>query len=398
MTRITRNLTLLTGGLCSLALASGAGAAPTARVLTVCEEHTVKTVVIQPDADRALIRKLNEGARHGAPAGDAVFTVRGADTPHQGKAFHLAMAAQDGAPPAARPPQPPKPPQPPVMIGVTLGGVSGVDAEGVVMIERVIEGMPAEQSGLRRFDIITSVNGESPVTTPMIQRLITTKKAGDEVRVRVLRAGDPYTFTVKLAKAPGENIQRVVVAPGELRELRLAEREARGIQQREREEVERELKIELNKMRERQDLQRESIRRHQERLGLDVESLMDKLAEIEIGLEGEQLEEFKRAMAELTEKLQGSSFTFTMPNIEFLPGNGEEAVVIIEGDPEERGMFRFRSGDAQGGMGWESDKKPGEGRALDSDRNRELESRLDSMEQRMDRIEKLLEHLADRID
>lgn len=98
-------------------------------------------------------------------------------------------------------------------IGVTLRNVNEIPAyhqqetlklpkditEGV-MIERVSSGSAAEQAGLQEFDVIVELDG-NPVNNAIELKkyLYDNKKIGDDLKVKIYRAGKVEEITVKLS-------------------------------------------------------------------------------------------------------------------------------------------------------------------------------------------------------
>jgi len=300
------------------------------------------------------------------------------------------------------------------MIGVSLGTISealasqlGVDADGVVMIESVSDSMPAEQSGLRRFDIITSVDGQAPVSTPMLQRIIGSKRAGEAVRIEVLRGGDPHTFNVSVAAAPARReaqalLEKAVRERAEAGHLTApsAPNAPSAIQNQARTE------LALTRAKERFEQQRERVKLRKESGGQEIAAILEKLSELDIELDDETMTQLKLHLARLGARFEDFNFTYEMPNIEFVPGDGEdEGIVVIEHAPD--GRFFERHGNtirfAPGGVGEvrfpvapKGTPEPDHGVLFE--RNPQLNERLNTLEERMARIEKLLERLAERID
>ncbi len=88
-------------------------------------------------------------------------------------------------------------------LGVVLGSVSGelaekldVDAEEVILIERVIDGTPAARAGLKSFDVLVEFDGEDELNVDKLRKLIAKQKPGGGVGVVVLRDGDEEDFEV----------------------------------------------------------------------------------------------------------------------------------------------------------------------------------------------------------
>lgn len=104
--------------------------------------------------------------------------------------------------------------KPKVMIGVTMETAQeanakvpgGVDPENATVITRVVEGLPAQKSGLEEGDIVVQVNGTSSAAPDDIREAIKDKKAGDELKLRVVRAGNEKDIVIALAEYDGAKL------------------------------------------------------------------------------------------------------------------------------------------------------------------------------------------------
>lgn len=67
-----------------------------------------------------------------------------------------------------------------------------------IMIESVIEGLPAAKSGLRAKDIIISIDGSDGVTGSELTEILSAHEPGDEITLKVIRKGDKKTIEVEL--------------------------------------------------------------------------------------------------------------------------------------------------------------------------------------------------------
>ena len=70
--------------------------------------------------------------------------------------------------------------------------------EGAV-VNRVIAGGPAEESGLMRGDIITEFNGKAISSYTDLENAISSCNAGDSVTIKIYRSGRFYSTTVRIA-------------------------------------------------------------------------------------------------------------------------------------------------------------------------------------------------------
>lgn len=92
-----------------------------------------------------------------------------------------------------------------VLMGVTMNSVDealadqlGVAEDDVVLIESVMPGYGAQKAGIKAHDVITEIDGKSPVTMDRVREVLKGKKPGDKVRVKVARAKGEKEFTVEL--------------------------------------------------------------------------------------------------------------------------------------------------------------------------------------------------------
>jgi hypothetical protein len=111
---------------------------------------------------------------------------------------------------------------PPVMIGITMGEVPesvaehlGLEADHVVMIDRVVDGLPAEKAGLQAKDIVVKFDGKNVLSEDGIREILRGKKPGDKVEVEFLRKGERKTVTVELAKFDAGKVGAVAIAGDE---------------------------------------------------------------------------------------------------------------------------------------------------------------------------------------
>ena len=79
------------------------------------------------------------------------------------------------------------------------------DADKGVWVREVIKGSPAARAGLRADDVIIEIDGEPVTEAKQVQTLISARKVGETVAVKVQRNGKASVFqikTVELTKAP----------------------------------------------------------------------------------------------------------------------------------------------------------------------------------------------------
>jgi S1-C subfamily serine protease len=69
-----------------------------------------------------------------------------------------------------------------------------------VLIQQIIQGGSAYNSGLQAGDIITAYNGNAVFTTDQLMSAVKASKVGDTVKITVVRDGQTKTIDVKLLK------------------------------------------------------------------------------------------------------------------------------------------------------------------------------------------------------
>ena len=94
-------------------------------------------------------------------------------------------------------------------LGVSMQGVTAEDAEALglpevsgALVQSVTDGTPADRAGIRRFDVIVSLDGERVTTGNDLQHKVALKSPGDRVRVGIYRDGRPREVTVRLEELP----------------------------------------------------------------------------------------------------------------------------------------------------------------------------------------------------
>ncbi len=105
-------------------------------------------------------------------------------------------------------------------LGVSVREVNPEDAEVLglpavsgAFVDDVTRGEPAARAGLRQYDVITEVEGESVVSGNDLQHKIALRSPGDRVRITLYRDGAPRDITVRLEQAPLSDDVAVASAP-----------------------------------------------------------------------------------------------------------------------------------------------------------------------------------------
>lgn len=108
------------------------------------------------------------------------------------------------------------PGQPRVMLGVVMAEPDplileqlGLSAEKTVVLERVIEGLPAAKAGLQAKDIVIGFGEHAePRSAEDIRKILSKAEPGSTVKVKVIRKGEPHTVDLKLEAFNGEALGR----------------------------------------------------------------------------------------------------------------------------------------------------------------------------------------------
>lgn len=72
-----------------------------------------------------------------------------------------------------------------------------------VMVQEVVQGGSAAQSGIKQGDIITSFNGQPAFTNEQLVALVKKTKVGDSISVKLIRNGQTMDIKVKMLKSSG---------------------------------------------------------------------------------------------------------------------------------------------------------------------------------------------------
>ncbi len=116
-------------------------------------------------------------------------------------------------------PEPPEAPEPmfampmgeppAVMIGIRMSDADGeklgdLDVDHAIVIDDVIEGLPASKAGLHADDLVVEIDGTRPATQERLREILRGKEPGDKVVLTVVRDGKPEEVKVRLeAYDPG---------------------------------------------------------------------------------------------------------------------------------------------------------------------------------------------------
>lgn len=91
-----------------------------------------------------------------------------------------------------------------------LGLAEGEYAE----ISSVTPGSAAEEAGLKVKDVVVSIDGRTPASTEVVSEVIRGKSAGDKVKIKVIRKGQPVEVEATLKKSPAAESVEMQSMPG----------------------------------------------------------------------------------------------------------------------------------------------------------------------------------------
>jgi serine protease Do len=97
-------------------------------------------------------------------------------------------------------------------LGITVGEISpdmaeawGLKDDTGALVQSVSPGLPADQAGLKRGDIITAIDGKPVTSSDEVVRLISARDPGSKVKLTVLRDGKEVNLTANLGDRPSNN-------------------------------------------------------------------------------------------------------------------------------------------------------------------------------------------------
>ena len=96
-------------------------------------------------------------------------------------------------------------------LGVTIQNVTpeigeslGISAKDGALVNDVVDGGPASKAGVMAGDVIMSVNGKKVTSASDLTRQVALAKAGDRLRIEVLRSGRHMTLQIVSGVRPSE--------------------------------------------------------------------------------------------------------------------------------------------------------------------------------------------------
>lgn len=280
--------------------------------------------------------------------------------------------------------------------GEALAAQLGVKPDEVIVVDNVNKGRPAEKAGLQRFDVITRIDGDTPATVVRLQEVLASKGEGEPVRLTVLRGGK--TQDIKVVPVSDSPIGEVVIEGEEVEELDFpfgAFFDDEDLTPAQRRQVE----VAMVRAQEALATQRERL----DELRITLEERMEDMSErlhntlAEEGVAEEIREAYERAIREL-------STVDVQRQIEQALAQVKQAVEAAGGDAQtlrSLPQIEFLERDANGRgviVAPRAPRAPGAPaapRGIGQARSGDDDARLKALEERMERIERLLERIAD---
>jgi serine protease Do len=74
----------------------------------------------------------------------------------------------------------------------------GLDRDRVALITRVSSGSAADRAGLKKFDIVTRVDGADSASSTRVREAVRSGTPGQPLRLTVLREGKPVEVTATI--------------------------------------------------------------------------------------------------------------------------------------------------------------------------------------------------------
>ena len=84
-------------------------------------------------------------------------------------------------------------------------GVQMADEEDRVVLQRVLPGSAAAKAGLKKGDVVTSIDGKNAQDSAEFGSLVRKFKAGDKVALKIARGEESKEFKVQLGERPTQS-------------------------------------------------------------------------------------------------------------------------------------------------------------------------------------------------
>lgn len=139
------------------------------------------------------------------PSAPSVVTARQAPSAPTAMAPSAAWVTQASEPPK-------------VMLGVTMSQVDEATREAndlhadAILIDNVIEGLPASKAGIRKSDVIVRIEEKTPASQEALRTLLRERKPGEKLGVTVLRGGRERQVVIELEPYDAEKLMSLTTS------------------------------------------------------------------------------------------------------------------------------------------------------------------------------------------
>lgn len=293
--------------------------------------------------------------------------------------------------------------QPKVMMGVTLGRPDaatahqlGIDPERSTLIESVVTGLAADRAGVKQYDIIVSVNGDSDASQAKIREVLRSSEPGDVLKLKLRRGSEEREVELKLDAYDAEALGISISPFGATAAAPFAWRMDNA--EKLRTELE-ELEKQISKL----------SAEFQGKSAQEMEELGRQMAEV--------AEEMAEKARQLAERSATTRFFLSEPWTAQTPGQIRELPRLLD-EYRMRGLLELRGGEggqnqllivpeapdagvplppqARERRSAEAQRERDAARAAESDaRAAEADARLKELDARLERLEQLLEKLVE---
>ncbi len=249
--------------------------------------------------------------------------------------------------------------RPPVMMGVMMGEPDealrvqlGLGDRPAIMIDDVLEGLPADEAGLRKYDIVVAIDGDDDnVSVPHLTEILRNKKPGDELKFRVIRGGEKETVRIKLRAYSAE---RLGVDSDDIEEVVISQ----------------------------------SWGNIENGPAGNIEKLVGQLRGA--GLDEDRVEQIQRRIELAIKEAMQSSMSMRGPQARLVHPEG---TVVVPG-PQGRNMFEFQ---VPGGQNLQVPESMRQRFEVQRRSSGDMERRLEALERRMDEVSDRIESRMDRM-
>jgi len=292
---------------------------------------------------------------------------------------------------------------PKVMMGVTLGRPDaatahqlGIDPEKCTLIESVVKGLAADRAGVKQYDIIVSVNGDSDASQAKLREVLRSSEPGDVLKLKLRRGSEEQEVELKLDAYDAEALGISISPFGTTAAAPFAWRMDNA--EKLRTELE-ELEKQISKL----------SAEFQGKSAQEMEELGRQMAEV--------AEEMAEKARQLAERSATTRFFLSEPWTAQTPGQIRELPRLLD-EYRMRGLLELRGGEggqnqllivpeapdagvplppqARERRSAEAQRERDAARAAESDaRAAEADARLKELDARLERLEQLLEKLVE---